>query len=123
MPTVKADGAYFCEVCTTRYDAAGDCAKCDQEPLLDLRQPDVVEMIQSFDQRRWQQRLGIYTALGAAVAIPGVIVLNLLMAVATDYVLGLVPNVILAGIGVSAISGGLIAVLPPMKRLPRNLPT
>ncbi|MCO4748172.1 MAG: hypothetical protein KC912_25485 [Proteobacteria bacterium] len=122
MAEKAANGVFFCEVCTARYAGAGDCAACDGEPLLDLRNADVVEMIRSFDEQRWKKRLGQFTGLAAVIVIPTVVVFNLLMGAATGKVLGLIPNMVLAGFGVSAFSGGLIAVMPPKKRLPAMLP-
>lgn len=65
-----ADGRYFCEVCTARYEAAGDCSECPGEPLLDLADEDVRLMIQDFDDRRWRKRATQWTLASIVVMIP-----------------------------------------------------
>ena len=118
-----ANGPYFCEECGARYGGPGDCSKCPGEPLLDLRDPDVIHLINSFDDARWQRRIGLFTALSAFIVVPVVLGLNLMLVLTTGVAAGLVPMFLGGAALMAVISGGLMAAFPPSKRLPSNLPT
>lgn len=107
---VDPSGAFFCESCTRRYAAKGDCPKCPGEPLLDLRNEDVIHMLQEFDSARWRKRAAIYSVIAG---VPG-LVLGVLGCGAVGWVvsLGLGLTITLAG------SAALMAIAPPKKRCP-----
>lgn len=64
------ENAFFCENCCTQYETPGDCAKCPEEPLLDLRDEDVLQMLQDFDDRRNRKKMGMFTLIFGVVFLP-----------------------------------------------------
>ena len=66
-------GRYFCEACLSRYHEEGDCPSCPEEPLLDLWNPEVMEMLRKFDELAWRERMGQVTAVCAVICSPSLI--------------------------------------------------
>jgi hypothetical protein len=66
-----AAGVFLCATCGRRFPAAGDCPACPGSALLDVRRPDVVELLADIDDRarrtREQQLLWVGVAAGVLV--------------------------------------------------------
>ncbi|MCP4810753.1 MAG: hypothetical protein GY884_35915 [Proteobacteria bacterium] len=91
---------FYCEACSHRADAGGDCPNCEDEVLLDLADPDVRMMLQEMDAaaiRRRSVQLGAGAAVAAALPAlvfgiwvqdgRGIILLWLVLAVGGGFVL------------------------------------
>ncbi len=107
MPTPTDEGRYFCESCTARYDDRGDCPKCPEEPLQDLLDEDVLLMLQSFDDQRWQKRMGMVSLASGVICLPILICIPLRKIGFLAY-----------GAAVMGLSGAAITVFPPHKKTP-----
>lgn len=67
----KPQHRFFCERCLRQYEENhGDCPSCPEEPLLDLADPEVVRMLQKFDEQAWRTRLGQVTAVCSLLCSP-----------------------------------------------------
>ena len=62
-------GAWVCSDCGARWDAGGDCARCGEGPLLDLRHPTVREELLKDEQRRREKHSQRLLALSALIAV------------------------------------------------------
>jgi hypothetical protein len=60
---------WACSDCGERSVAPGRCRRCGEEPLLDLNDPDVVEVLLGQDQRRLETRRQRNIALSVPVGI------------------------------------------------------
>lgn len=69
---------YFCERCKSRFKQDGDCEFCHEEVLLDLRDDDVIQLLEDFDDSRFRKRTGLYSL--------GVGILSLPIFLGTPYV-------------------------------------
>lgn len=103
------DGQYFCEQCCRRYDAAGDCPKCPDEPLLDLLNEDVLLMLAEFDRQRWARRVGLLTGTSAVLLSPLFFI---------GFLLGGFIGAIPWAVGVAASSAALMRLFPPDQKTP-----
>ena len=74
-----ADGQppFICGTCGKRYAAVGDCPACPGSALLDLRQPDVLELLEDIDDRARRTRDQRWLWVGVAVGILVIGFLNL----------------------------------------------
>ncbi len=106
--TPNPQGQYFCEQCEARYDESGDCAKCPEEPLLNLLDEDVLLMLQQFDDARWQKRAGLLTMLSGVICAP------LLLLVLFVKKIGFV----IYGAAMLGLSGAMIKMFPPKRKTP-----
>lgn len=108
LPEV-ADGPFFCDSCRRRYGVeAYECPSCEDEPLLDLRDPEVEHMLRGFDERDWRKRAALFTVVAIVVCLP------LLMLVLLHTTFGAAVYVL----GVLGLSGALIKRFPPARRVP-----
>lgn len=105
-------GPWFCEQCTARYPGPGDCAQCPEEPLLDLRNEDVLIMLDEFDHRRWRTRAAIYTVIVGILFLP---FFALIGWVKLRWIF------IVYGLATAGVSSALISALPPKKRRPADV--
>ena len=115
QPVPNPTGHFICEQCEERYDDPGDCVDCTEEALLDLRDEDVLHLLDTFDERRFRRRVAIYSLISAVVVLP----FAALFAV-FSISLGLKMRYTIAfyGISVVVLSGGLARVFPPKKKRP-----
>jgi len=69
--------AFICGTCGKRYAAEGDCPACPGSALLDLRRPDVQELLKDIDDRARRSRDQRWLWVGVAVAVLIIGFLNL----------------------------------------------
>ena len=69
-PTPAPDGRLFCEHCLGRFNTGGDCPACPEEPLLDPGDPEVREILTSFDEKARNKRYGLLLIISAVLATP-----------------------------------------------------
>lgn len=60
---------YLCDQCMKCYSAPGFCAKCD-EPLMDMRDEQVQELIREQDRKRFFRRSAKFLFLGVLLSAP-----------------------------------------------------
>ena len=109
--TEAPNGQYYCEQCSRRYlDGAVECPHCDDEPLLDLHDPAVRDLLKSFDERDWQRRAAKFTVISCVVCLP------VLILVIVEIQVG-IAGYILSVLGLSSL---LIKWFPGRKRLPES---
>jgi len=77
--TVSPMGRYYCERCDTRYDGGpGDCpGSCEEEPLLDLRNEEVILFMEEQDRKRFVKRAGLITAAVTVLTSPLLILIGM----------------------------------------------
>lgn len=111
MINVSPMGRYYCERCDTRYDGGpGDCpGDCEEEPLLDLRNEEVILFIEEQDRKRFVKRAALILA-GVTVLTSPVLVLVGLFSVR----IGIIAWIAAAG----GIATPLSFVLKPRPRTP-----
>ena len=107
------DGVWFCESCTRRFTVGGDCTMCEEEPLLDLRNSDVIEMLQDFDTQRWRKRFGQFALLVGGITF-GAMLLGVLLGSEFDLRAGLIGGGAITFAGATV----LMQVFAPPKRCP-----
>jgi len=61
---------FFCESCLGRADAPGDCPRCSGEPLLDLANSEVREMLESFDDSAKTKRYSLVLGIVVVATMP-----------------------------------------------------
>lgn len=71
---IVTEAPYLCDRCMTRHASAGFCAKCD-EPLMDLRDEHVHELIREQDRKRFFRRSAKFLFLGVLLMAPVTFVL------------------------------------------------
>lgn len=109
LPRESADGPFYCEVCERRYaDGAVECPHCEDEPLLDLQDPEVRQMLQAFDERDRTKRMTRFTLLACVVCLPFWLFAHI------D------PRAAIGGyiLGVLGLSSLLLKMFPARKRVP-----
>ena len=99
MSTPKFQGPpWVCMDCAARNDAAGDCARCGEGPLVDAREALVRKTLQDQDgelgRKRSRMLIGAAAALGSVFGLPLVFLLG-------EFV-GLVA-VVLVGAGIYGV--------------------
>lgn len=111
MDEPEEDGRYLCEACTLRWDITGDCPRCPEEPLLDLWDPAVIEMLQHFDELAWRKRMGQVSAVCALICSP-------------TLLLGLVANVLALpafGLATAALTAVVYPFFPARRVTPERV--
>jgi hypothetical protein len=111
MSAVPApDGRFFCEHCLGRFNTGGDCPACPDEPLLDLGDEAVREMLISFDEKARNKRYGLLLIISAVLATP------------VYYFVSFYSGM-LGGIAAAALfAAGLVFVLSRVFRAKKKLP-
>ncbi len=103
------DGRWFCERCQSRYATPGDCARCPDEPLLDLHDEDVRLAIEELDASRRRKRHALLGLVALAACFPLVLLVGIF-----STKLG-----VLAWVGAtSALTATLWKIFPTKDRLP-----
>lgn len=86
-------GRYFCEKCLNRQSTPGDCPTCAGEPLLDLSDPEIRQMLQSFDDQRktrhYSFMLGLILVVSSPLSIGLVFLSWLFVPISAGLVVGL----------------------------------
>jgi len=88
---------FYCERCSHRQDLAGDCPHCEDEPLLDIEDPDVRLMLREMDAADIRRR---NYSIGAVAAVVGI-----LPVAALSIVIGEGKTLVLAWAGTSIALG------------------
>jgi hypothetical protein len=111
MPFKDANGRYFCESCAQRYSGRGECClECEGEPLLDLADEDVRQMIREFDEARWRKRSTQWTFLSIALVSP--------LGIGLMWVLSAMASLTVWGVAAASLSTILITRFSPEPKLP-----
>jgi len=116
---------YFCEVCQTRYDIAGDCPNDPDEPLQDLADEDVRNFLQSRDDAAWRKRSGLFATIAGFVSfVPAILIAGWVSSITrsgigrNDGSVAIGAFVGIFGAGVAGSGAMLMAMFPPKKIMP-----
>lgn len=75
---------FYCALCGARYRSPGMCDEHPDEPLLDLGDEEVTELLREIDRQAGLKRFGLMLGIGQFAALP----LAWLAAVALELVIG-----------------------------------
>lgn len=116
---------YLCERCGGRFSSPGDCPRCDEEPLLDVTDPDVLALLEYVQQARGDRRYGgilLFNSvvLGAPLALGLFLALMASGWLATDYGVVKVLGAFVLGtlVPVLVVTRLVYAVLKPRTLVP-----
>ena len=112
MEGAMSEGRYFCERCSGRYAAGGDCPKCKDEPLLDLVDDEVRIMLESMDDRAKMKRYSMLLVLVIVLTMP--LSLGLIF-----FWLGWLIGIPAAAFMVGGLTAGLVKVFPAPTKAPQ----
>jgi hypothetical protein len=120
---VTPDAAPFiCATCGHRAAAVGDCPHCAETPLLDLRKPEVRELLDDIDSRLRRRRDQQFIWVGVGASIPAVIALasigafrDLMTLMRMNHFIGWIALACILAFGLSRV---LLKIFPAPRRLP-----
>jgi len=109
----KPNSPFFCERCEKRYVDPGDCVDCTEEGLLDLRDPEVLHLLDTLDTHHFRKRVAMYSLISAIVFLPFA-ALFIVLSPGRGWWWGGWWY----GMAVVVLSRGLTWALPPKKKRP-----
>lgn len=66
----EEQGHYLCESCIVLYGEPGMCPKCEEEPLVDVRDEEAMRWIRERDERRFFRRTAKFAVVGMVLMTP-----------------------------------------------------
>ncbi|HEY3351767.1 MAG TPA: hypothetical protein VGQ83_00840 [Polyangia bacterium] len=113
---------FICAACGHRAAAPGDCPRCPENPLLDLRKPEVLEILEDIDSRLRRRRDQQCVWLGVGISIPLVLALAAIPAfrlvmtlIRMNHWIGYLALITLTAFGISRLA---LKLFPAPRRCP-----